>query len=1393
MCITGLAIIFGLNTANATPTRVKLFTPTDASLKTLSVSTGTALTRTAGNAPNIHFSTSVAVGTTSVTFAAVVSDPSETITYNGNVVASGSSSPIITLNGTAGSTTSFTFQVKSGDGTVTNNFTISVLENGSNNAGLKTLSVSNGSALVRGANNGSTITYTTTVSNGVNSVTVTPTAADAAATITVNGVTVASGTASQAINLTPPTTTIGLTVTAQDGTQQAYSIAVTSGNSNDATLATIWITPASTLTQVSGPSTVNYNAGVSPSTTSVTVTATTNNTYATLKYSVNGGSSTTVASGSATPSITLTGAMTAITVTVTAQDGVTVRTYTINVNKTGGSDASLKDLALNPSSALTTVPTGPGNTNYVTTVSQSLASLRVIATASDPNATITVDYKPVASGAQSQPITLTPGGSTFITIQITAQNGTTVSTLSIDVTRAGQNTYNWTGMGGNSNWNNAANWSPSGVPAAGDEAMIGSTNNNPVVNVASTVSALTITGSTSITLNAPLTATASTNLNAPLTLTGTANYTGAALTGAASGGTAALGLTTAANTNTSFTTITLYTNSYVNNAGTLTASSNIFVDFQARLINSGLFNSSNSTIALQTSSYINNIAGGTFNITNSPQVNMLYAAKIGNSGIFNISGSNVNMGGKGYIENASGAVFSIYGNSTIGFAVDTAASSKIQNDGTFYAGTVGSPVTINLDYAGALLQNNSIFTLANTSVINMPGDQAQLSNTGTFTFVSDQNSSATLGPVTGNSAQCFGTFTVQRYMSGSTTSSAYRSYRLLSSPVHAATVGGLNVYSINYAALLTPTSGAAGGGFTQTGNPTFYFFRGNLPASNATFTSGNYRGIDAINNSPAYNYTVDGDAGNPYTLPIGNGFLFFYRGNMSGNKFVPGTDAESVTYNITGLLNVGSVTAAPWFTPGNTNLDYTPANVNNSGTEFALVGNPYASSINWNLYGTTAGSAIYAPNVAPTIYELNPTSHNYDTYDPQGGIGGTGRDTTGIIVSGEGFFVQAGSTGASLTFTENAKTTRQVLPINLYLGKPAQQPVAQYLHLKLMQDDVNVDDTRIRFSSTAASKYVFAEDAPYKIGNGSVSLSSMSADGVPLAINGIAFPKNSLAIPLNVNATNDGTYRLNMKTIKSIPELYDVFLIDTYKKDSVDMRHTPTYSFNISKGDALSFGSGRFSLVIRQNPALALKLVNFAATKVNAGAQVVWKTLNEANYTNFTVERSIDNGANFDVLGGYLSSSLGTYSYTDNTALKGVNQYRLKLQDVNGSISYSNIVTLMISPNINGITSNINIYPNPSNGVINLTVNAGTTSFASLSSNKTVDLAATLPQFNSASATTSYNIKIISVTGAIIKTATSSSPAWQDNVSSLSPGTYFIQVTNKSDNSLVGKGSFVKL
>jgi hypothetical protein len=239
--------------------------------------------------------------------------------------------------------------------------------------------------------------------------------------------------------------------------------------------------------------------------------------------------------------------------------------------------------------------------------------------------------------------------------------------------------------------------------------------------------------------------------------------------------------------------------------------------------------------------------------------------------------------------------------------------------------------------------------------------------------------------------------------------------------------------------------------------------------------------------------------------------------------------------------------------------------------------------------------------------------------------------------------------------------------------------------------------------------------------------------------------------------------------------------MDKYKKDSLDIRNNSTYIFDVDASDTASYGANRFTVVIRQNAALAVHLLSFNATKARGGSQVVWSTENEQNYTNFAVERSTDGGATFNVLGGMTSSGESTYSFLDNNPVNGADLYRLQLTNLNGTVSYSNIVTLMYGDAGNLVKTGIMVYPNPAKSTLNLSIATGFDA-----NNASVLFANPVPG-------AAYNILITNALGSVIKQATIDQQNWQTDVSTLLPGTYIIQVIDKNDDSMVGQGKFVKL
>jgi len=715
--------------------------------------------------------------------------------------------------------------------------------------------------------------------------------------------------------------------------------------------------------------------------------------------------------------------------------------------------------------------------------------------------------------------------------------------------------------------------------------------------------------------------------------------------------------------------------------------------------------------------------------------------------------------------------------------------------------------------------NNVNFAVASTGILTMSNSSklvAGSSSAAYLTLKSDTNGTATVAKIP-SGCSITGFVTAQRFVQGSATYDnttkrwIARNYRLMTSPVNEGIDGsGYYPYSLDYLGAGTIITDCTSTYTTRGGNASLYLFDEHYTPANATFTDGNFPGVTNISNTSASGTitTTDATYGSAKVY-AGDGFMMYFRGDnithLTGTPSkttYPFVAPESVTFSATGNLNQGSYSVVS-FTES-AGLLYSTSNAGNLNVRgYNLVGNPYPSSIDWSTFSNTNSAApIYGYKVNPTVYILDPITGNYDTYNATTGIS-TGNASK-IIPSGQGFFVQANNSSPTLTFTESAKSNSQVTGSNLLMDRriaAAVVPRGAYrslMRLNLVTDATNHTDMVIGFNPASTTKFSGNEDAQSFPSSGAYQfISAITSDSVRASVKWVPLPKGtaSLVIPLGVSAVASGQYTIQRSDLEAIPALYELWLIDAYKKDSLDIKHNTAYVFDIDLSDSASFGKHRFRVVVRQNPALAVHLLSFSAAKVKGGAQVVWTTENEANYTNFAIERSIDGGTTFTKLDSVASSSLGSYGFMDADPVAGSDSYRLQITDLNGKITYSNVVTLIYAGNSNTLTdaSNINVYPNPSNGLINLAIDQQSaddpTEVSSLQSSAISPLLPAPP----ATGEFSYKITIISMTGSVVKTGSSSSANWQDNVSALAPGTYVIQVNNNKDNSLVGKSVFVKM
>ena len=376
------------------------------------------------------YTVTVANAIDTVTITPTADDAGATISISGLTLVSGS--PYTPIGVLAVGSNQFNLLVTAADGTTTKTYTLTVTrEAASSNADLSGLVLA-GSALSPSFD-AATTSYTATVANAIDTVTITPTSDDAGATISISGFTLVSGSPYTPIGvLAVGSNPFNLLVTAADGTTtKTYTLTVTrEAVSSNADLSAL-VLAETALSPVFDATTTSYTATVGNAIESVTVTATTADTDATILHS-----GFTIGSG-IPKTLPILGATLQVgpnefPLTVTAADG-TPKTYTLTVTREEPvvdiTDATLQNLTFGPivpadilTPTFNSTFTGP----YTATVDNIYASITIIPTATNSNSTITVfaDGReiPVNSGFSSGTIGLTVGNNAM-SVRVVAPAG----------------------------------------------------------------------------------------------------------------------------------------------------------------------------------------------------------------------------------------------------------------------------------------------------------------------------------------------------------------------------------------------------------------------------------------------------------------------------------------------------------------------------------------------------------------------------------------------------------------------------------------------------------------------------------------------------------------------------------------------------------------------------------------------------------------------------------------------------------------------------------------------------------------------------------------------------------------------------------------------------------
>jgi len=634
------------------------------------------------------------------------------------------------------------------------------------------------------------------------------------------------------------------------------------------------------------------------------------------------------------------------------------------------------------------------------------------------------------------------------------------------------------------------------------------------------------------------------------------------------------------------------------------------------------------------------VDGGTLQISTNQTLNNLTLT----SGTVIID-AGVTLTINGTITRTSGV---IKGSATSNLVI-TGASGTIAFDQTT-PGTTNVLRNLTISGSGTTTLGNALsITGGSTYGVVIVGSGATLSSGGNLTLKSDANGTAAIGNSAGTIT---GNITIERFISQSG-----RRWRYIAAPVTGQTLAdwGTKFYITG-----PGTPGATVGSQNSNGYAT---------------TRSNLLGYNNASTTPAsvriYNRTTSGSIENGWANPTSNmataltpgvGYRAFIRGPITGtyatdtavigyfdvNGAAP--TQSSFTFTQTGgvsnTVNAGSVSL-----PINSTGTDAGGAFNTSNDGWNLIGNPYPCAFDWVAFWS---SNTNRTNIGTSIHVFDAKANSYKSYSTQAG---TGTLTSGIIPSGSAFFVQATGTGASLTFTENFKTT--TAPLALHKKGAA----SDELHIKYYRDSTESDEYILKMINGAT---LLKDDYDItKLRNDNLNLSSYGSDSINLTLSSIPFVTEETKINLNVEATRKGSYNFDFTTINDFDNTISVSLLDKFTQKTIDIRKNPVYTFVM---DSLphQWGKDRFVLILNaiSKTTGIDNESNITNTKMvvypNPASDVLNISINNSSFKNSSI--SIYNISGNEVLS---STMMGTSTQLNIESLSnGV--YFVKVKNENG-------------------------------------------------------------------------------------------------------------------------------
>ena len=189
-------------------------------------------------------------------------------------------------------------------------------------------------------------------------------------------------------------------------------------------------------------------------------------------------------------------------------------------------------------------------------------------------------------------------------------------------------------------------------------------------------------------------------------------------------------------------------------------------------------------------------------------------------------------------------------------------------------------------------------------------------------------------------------------------------------------------------------------------------------------------------------------------------------------------------------------------------------------------------------------------------------------------------------------------------------------------------------------------------------------------------------------LSGVLVKINSTDADKKAETSSQGIYRTGQVTAGTVSV--------TYSKTGYYSQTFPTI--------VLATGVVQFQDVALVPIVVPIELIDFKGVAEKDKAKLTWKTASEVNVNMFQIEKlTTENNIETWVSIGSIkpNNAPSTYVLFDNQPSVGINYYRLKTVDVDGSFKLSNIVSVKYDKDETAVF----IYPNPSKNRIFLSNN----------------------------------------------------------------------------------------